>query len=99
MDGSKETIFRTTPHGYETEDAMRNLVDWYKKDSETHPLVKSALFSYDFVSIHPFQDGNGRMSRLLATLLLLQNNYRWIQYISFEHEIEIRKWADIAART
>jgi Fic family protein len=49
------------------------------------------LFSYDFVSIHPFQDGNGRLSRLIATLLLLKNGYRWIQYVSFEHEIENRK--------
>lgn len=54
-------------------------------------MVKCALFSYDFLSIHPFQDGNGRLSRLLATLLLLKNGYRWIQYVSFEHEIENRK--------
>ncbi len=54
-------------------------------------MVKSAVFSYEFVSIHPFEDGNGRLSRLLATLLLLRNGYKWIQYISFEHEIESRK--------
>ena len=54
-------------------------------------LVKDALFVYEFLSIHPFQDGNGRLSRLLASLLLLKNGYSWIQYVSFEHEIENRK--------
>ncbi len=89
--GTKQIIFQTTNAGYETEDAMRALIGWYNNDNETHPLVKSALFSYEFVSIHPFQDGNGRLSRLLATLLLLKNGYNWIQYVSLEHEIESKK--------
>ena len=91
IDGTKQIIFQTTNAGYETEDAMRDLMKWYNKDTETHALVKSALFSYEFVSIHPFQDGNGRLSRLIATLLLMKNGYNWIQYVSFEHEIESRK--------
>ncbi len=90
-DGTKQIIFQTTNAGFETEDAMRNLINWYNSDTEIHPLVKTAVFSYEFVSIHPFQDGNGRLSRLLATLLLLKNGYKWIQYISFEHETESRK--------
>jgi Fic family protein len=90
-DGTKHTIFQTTPPGFETENAIQALINWYDTDKHTHPMVKCALFSYDFVSIHPFQDGNGRLSRLLATLLLLKNGYRWIQYVSFEHEIENRK--------
>ncbi|WP_200976549.1 Fic family protein [Echinicola sp. 20G] len=90
-DGTKQIIFQTKEPGFPTEDAMNSLFEWYSSDKETHPLVKSALFSYEFVSIHPFQDGNGRLSRLLATLLLLQNGYRWIQYVSLEHEIESRK--------
>lgn len=90
-DGSKRIIFETTEAGFPTEDAMRSLIDWYKSDMQTHPLVKCALFCYEFVSIHPFQDGNGRLSRLMATLLLLKNGYRWIQYVSLEHEIESRK--------
>ena len=49
------------------------------------------MFVYEFLSIHPFQDGNGRLSRLLAALLLLKHGYSWIQYVSFEHEIESRK--------
>lgn len=89
--GMKHTIFKTKSPGFETESAMQSLIDWYQADSETHHLIKTAAFCYDFVSIHPFQDGNGRMSRLLATLLLLQKGYKWIEYISFEHEIENRK--------
>lgn len=90
-DGTSQMIFQTTEAGFPTQDAMRILIDWYLNDKETHPLVKCALFTYDFVSIHPFQDGNGRLSRLLSTLLLMKHGYKWIQYVSFEHEIESRK--------
>ena len=90
-DGTSQIIFKTTDAGFATEDAMRSLIDWYDSDKKTHPLVKSALFAYEFVSIHPFQDGNGRLSRLISTLLLLKHGYKWIQYVSFEHEIESRK--------
>lgn len=89
-DGTRQVLFQTTEAGYHTEDAMRQLIDWYSNDNQTHPLVKCALFAYDFVSIHPFQDGNGRLSRLISTLLLLKSGYKWIQYVSFEHEIENR---------
>lgn len=90
-DGSKQIVFQTTEAGFATEDAMRNLFDWYNQDTTTHALVKCALFTYEFLSIHPFQDGNGRLSRLISSLLLLKNGYKWIQYVSFEHEIESRK--------
>ncbi|MFC2080810.1 Fic family protein [Bacteroidota bacterium] len=90
-DGTTKTIFETSKPGFETNDSMRSLIDWYNRDTTTHSLVKCALFAYEFVSIHPFQDGNGRLSRLLSTLLLLRNGYNWIQYVSFEHEIESRK--------
>lgn len=90
-DGTTQTIFDTTKTGFKTEDAMKSLINWYQEDNTTHSLVKCALFVYEFVSIHPFQDGNGRLSRLLTTLLLLKRGYHWIQYMSFEHEIESRK--------
>jgi len=90
-DGTRRIIFQTTEAGFQTQDAMRFLIDWYESDNEIHSLVKCALFAYEFVSIHPFQDGNGRLSRLLSTLLLLKHGYKWIQYVSFEHEIESRK--------
>jgi Fic family protein len=90
-DGTKQIVFQTTEAGFATENAMRNLINWYNNDSTTHPLVKCSLFTYEFLSIHPFQDGNGRLSRLISSLLLLKNGYKWIQYVSFEHEIENRK--------
>jgi Fic family protein len=90
-DGGTQILFETTPPGFATEDAMANLVKWYRNDRETHPLIKAGVFSYEFVTIHPFQDGNGRLSRLLITLLLLKAGYRWIEYVSLEHEIERRK--------
>jgi Fic family protein len=89
--GIKQIIFQTTEAGYATEDAVRRLIEWYRDDTETPILVKSAVFTYEFLSIHPFQDGNGRLSRLISALLLLKSNYNWIQYVSFEHEIENRK--------
>jgi Fic family protein len=90
-DGTKTTIFETTPPGFETENAMRLLVGWYNADNTTPSIIRSAIFVYDFLSIHPFQDGNGRLSRLLGTLLLLKHGYSWIRYVSFEHEVESRK--------
>jgi len=91
IDGTRQIIFQTTEAGFATEDAVRQLVEWHNSEMEVHNLIKIAAFVYEFLSIHPFQDGNGRLSRLLSTLLLLKNGYKWIQYISFEHEIENRK--------
>jgi len=90
-DGTSQIIFQTTEPGIDTESAMRNLIEWYNKENTIHPLVRCSIFTYEFLSIHPFQDGNGRLSRLISSLLLLKNGYKWIQYVSFEHEIENRK--------
>ncbi len=90
-DGTRQIVFQTTEAGFATEEAIRRLIDWYNSENEVHTLTKIASFVYDFLSVHPFQDGNGRLSRLISTLLLLKNGYKWIQYVSFEHEIESRK--------
>ena len=86
-------IFRTaTP--FDTPREMQALVDWTRttlEDRSQHLLLTIGMFNVVFLAIHPFQDGNGRLSRLLATLLLLQQGYPWVQYVSFEHEIERRK--------
>lgn len=90
-DGTRQIIFQTTEAGFATEDAIRALLNWYNSEALVHPLIKVASFVYDFLSVHPFQDGNGRLSRLISTLLLIKNGYKWIQYVSFENEIENRK--------
>jgi Fic family protein len=75
---------------------MSELILWVNttfKEEEIHPLIIIAVFVYEFLSIHPFQDGNGRLSRLLTTLLLLQQNYLFVQYVSFEKVIEDSKKA------
>ena len=90
-DGTRQIIFQTTESGFATEEAIRELLHWYNADTVVHPLIKIASFVYDFLSVHPFQDGKGRLSRLISTLLLLKSGYTWIQYVSFEHEIENRK--------
>jgi Fic family protein len=92
-DGTQHIIFRTT-EPYLVQSQMQNLLDWVNKkfaDASLHPLLVIALFIYEFLSIHPFQDGNGRLSRLLTTLCLLQQGYGFIQYISFENHIEEHK--------
>ncbi len=92
-DGTQKVIFNTTePHLVENE--MTDLIDWTNqqlKIKEIHPLVIIGLFIYEFLSIHPFQDGNGRLSRLLTNLLLLKSDYQFIQYVSFENLIEQKK--------
>lgn len=91
--GIEKIIFNTT-EAYLVENEMRDLVAWTNEQlikKEIHPLLVITHFIYEFLSIHPFQDGNGRLSRLLTTLLLLQNEYLFIQYVSFENLIEKNK--------
>jgi Fic family protein len=92
-DGGQRVIFKTTePHLVDKE--MSELIDWTNsnfKNQEIHPLIIIGTFIYEFLSIHPFQDGNGRLSRLLTTLLLLQQEYMFVQYVSFENVIETKK--------
>jgi Fic family protein len=92
-DGSQRVIFKTTePHL--TAASMDQLLTWTRErqnKNDIHPLMLVAIIVYEFLSIHPYQDGNGRLSRLLTTLLLLQLDYQFVQYVSFEHIIEARK--------
>jgi len=87
-DGSKELVFRATEPGIHTIEAMKQLFDWYYADQKTIGILKIAIFIYEFLCIRPFQDGNGRLSYLMVKILMLQNNYAWFHYMSFEKEIE-----------
>jgi len=92
-DGSQKVIFRTTEiHLVQSE--MNSNIEWTNNaihNEEVHPLIAIAAFIYEFLSIHPYQDGNGRLSRLLTTLLLLKSDYDFVQYASVEYEIEKHK--------
>lgn len=91
--GDQRTIFKTTPP-MQVETAMEEAVTWYNhkiEEGEINPLIVIGTFIYEFLTIHPFQDGNGRLSRLLTNFLLLKNGYDFIQYASLEQEMELYK--------
>lgn len=86
-------VFETaTP--FDTPTRMKELIDWLQETRELrrhHPLLIIAIFIVTFLEIHPFQDGNGRLSRILTTLLLLQADYAYVPYSSLESIIENSK--------
>ena len=87
------TIFETASP-FDTPRMMQELVEWVRqaRDHQTlHPLLIVAVFVVVFLEIHPFQDGNGRLSRVLTTLLLLQAGYAYVPYSSLESIIEQNK--------
>ncbi|MGE0421622.1 MAG: Fic family protein [Reyranellaceae bacterium] len=88
-------VFETaTP--FDTPRRMAELVEWMaeqEKDASLHPLLVIAVFAVVFLEIHPFQDGNGRLSRILTTLLLLRAGYAYVPYSSLESVIERSKEA------
>jgi len=91
--GIQKVIFNTT-EVHLVQNEMNDLITWTNEQfgkGEIHPLIIIANSVYEFLSIHPFQDGNGRLSRLLTTLVLLQKDYMFIQYVSFENLIEKSK--------
>ncbi len=63
---------------------MKSLVSWINQEKEIHPVIKAGITHYQFVTIHPFMDGNGRSARALATYLLYLENYDLKQFFSLE---------------
>ncbi len=90
---SSGIVFETTSP-LETPIKMRDLVAWTNsalKEHLLHPLIVIGLFTVLFLAIHPFQDGNGRLSRLLTTFLMLKSGYQYVPYSSLESIIEGNK--------
>jgi Fic family protein len=87
------TVFETaTP--FDTPRLMRELVAWARTaldEQAHHPLLVIAVFVLRFLAIHPFQDGNGRLSRALTTLLLMRSGYTYVPYSSLERIVEQNK--------
>lgn len=87
------TVFKTTP-AFLTPKETQELIVWTQealKNKEYEPLLVIANFLVEFLNIHPFQDGNGRLSRVLTNLLLLQEGYLYMPYISHEKIVEDNK--------
>ncbi len=92
-DGHTETLF-TPLAPFETPEALDRICDEYNRvigNMEAEPLIVIPIFIHDFLCIHPFNDGNGRMSRLLTALLLYRNGFYVGNYISLEAKIAKNK--------
>ena len=93
-DGKQIGIVFETATPFETPRLMAELVSWLDdtmRDARHHPLIAIGIFIVVFLQIHPFQDGNGRLSRVLTTLLLLRAGYAYVPYSSLESVIEQSK--------
>jgi Fic family protein len=93
-DGKMVGVVFETATPFDTPRRMTELVTWLKDARELgrlHPLLIIAVFTVTFLETHPFQDGNGRLSRILTTLLLLQAGYIYVPYSSLESVIEQSK--------
>ncbi len=93
-DGNSLGVVFETASPFDTPRRMSALVGWTADNlinGQTHPLLVIAVFVVTFLAIHPFQDGNGRLSRVLTTLLLLNAGYAYVPYSSLESIIEESK--------
>ena len=92
--GKQVGIVFETASPFETPMLMENLLGWHAKvesDPILHPLLRIAVFQVVLLAIHPFQDGNGRLSRVLTNLMLLRAGYAYASYLSLESVIEHNK--------
>jgi Fic family protein len=93
-DGESLGVVFETATPFETPGWMKEIVDWFNQsvqEESHHPLILIGIFIVVFLAIHPFKDGNGRLSRVLTTLLLLRAGYGYVPYSSMEGVIEQNK--------
>ena len=93
-DGKSLGVVFETATPFETPGWMKDLVEWFNQsvhEENHHPLILIGIFIVVFLAIHPFKDGNGRLSRVLTTLLLLRAGYGYVPYSSMETVIETNK--------
>ena len=93
-DGEELGVVFATTSPFDTPREMEELVGWVQKavrEEAFHPLLIVAIFIVKFLAIHPFQDGNGRLSRVLTTLMLLRTGYAYVPYASLESVVEENK--------
>ncbi len=91
--GEQVTIFEPT-EPWLVKKEMDDILYWVDEafsEKKLHPILIIANFIFEFLAIHPFTDGNGRLSRVLTNLLLLQSGYEYVPYVSMEEIIEDRK--------
>lgn len=91
--GTEVVIFEPTKP-YLTKKEMDDVIYWLHEEmkrKEMHSLILIANFIFEFLAIHPFTDGNGRLSRALTTLLLLKTGYTYVPYVSLDEIIEEKK--------
>jgi len=94
--GTQLGIVFETATPFDTPRLMAELVSWVTQErdkTQLHPLLIISIFVVIFLEVHPFQDGNGRLSRVLTTLLLIQAGYVYVPYSSLESVIEVNKEA------
>ncbi len=91
--GERVIVFRATPP-YLVKSEMEAAIGWASKEfekKELHPILVVANFIFEFLAIHPFSDGNGRLSRALTNLLMLRSDYAYTPYVSLDEIIEDTK--------
>ena len=94
LDGNNVGVIFETATPFDTPQKMKELIEWFNQETQSnqyHVLILIAVFIVHFLAIHPFQDGNGRLSRILTTLCLLKAGYLYVPYSSLEHVIEKNK--------